>query len=111
MMICRASADTLPGGVLRLHPVCFDRFVLDRRVHIGQQPVRVANDGERFTGHDAYPHILEQPCELEAAVGEPASRGFETGGRVDGTQRMISAFGLRYHDVGFLRMAAPVSDR
>src|SRR5262249_53601436 len=94
MMVYRTSADTLPGGVLGLHPVCFDRFVLDRRVHIGQQSVRVAKYGERFTGHDTYPHIVEQPCELEVAVGKPASRGFETGCRVDGTQRMISAFGL-----------------
>jgi hypothetical protein len=63
MMICRASADTLPGGVLRLHPVCEDCSVLDR--------------GERVTGHNAY-----------------------------STQRMISAFGLRYDEVGSLRMVA-----
>ena len=106
MMICRTSADTLSGGVLGLHPVCFDRSVLGRRVHIGKQPVAVPGHGEPFTGHDPYPHIVEQPGELEAAVGKPSSRGPETGRLVDGTQRMISAFGLRYQDLGLLRTAA-----
>ena len=59
---CRMMVGTL---VLRLSSVRLDGLVFERRVHVGEEPIGIAERSQRFSGHDAHPHIVEQATSLK----------------------------------------------
>jgi hypothetical protein len=71
--------------VLGLDPVCLDRSVLERCVHVREETVGVAERGQRISGHDVHSYIIEQGVDFEPPIGEPACDWLETRTRVYGT--------------------------
>ena len=68
------------------------------RIHIGQQPrAAVACDNVRLD--HVYRQIFEQFHHLQAPLLQVSLHGAMAGAPVDGTQRMISAFGPRHDSI------------
>ena len=70
-----------------------------RRVHVGQQPVAIAESIDLHGRHDVDAHGREQVEHLQLAFGETMRYRVAYRPPIHRTQRMISAFGFRHHNV------------
>ena len=64
----------------------------------------IAKGVDFFSGHNAYPHIVEQVGHLQAPLGQPPRDWLDAGRRVGGTQGMIPVFSARHDGI---RSGAP----
>jgi hypothetical protein len=52
---------------------------------VSEETVGVAERGQRISGHDVHPYIIEQGVDFEPPIGAPACDWLETRTRVYGT--------------------------
>jgi hypothetical protein len=100
--------------LIRLQFVAEERLELvelDRRVHIGEEPIAVAERFQVAAVHYSHPHILEQPGHRQIASIEAPRHRVPAGARVHGAERIISAFGPRHDDIGVLCFRNQASQR
>src|ERR1019366_1394356 len=71
-------------------------LVVGRRVDVGEQPVDIAEGAKLLDRDHAHPHIVEEAGHLQAPGRQAPRDRLETGARVDGTQWMIPAVGVRH---------------
>lgn len=98
--VCAAPRRNGAKLVLRLRFVTLKRregCEVGRRVHVGQQPVAIAEPLDVRRRRDVHVKIREQVEHLQPPIGEAPRRRIAHRAAVHRTQRMISAFGLRHH--------------